>query len=154
MEQPPGDRQLAAWRELLTAHALVVEQIDRELAAAAVVPLTWYDVLVELHQALDGRLRMNELADAVLLSRSGLSRLVDRLERAGLLGREACPDDGRGAFAVITVAGENALREAWPVYARGIARHVGRHLSDDEATAIAGSLARISAAVRDPRQEP
>jgi DNA-binding MarR family transcriptional regulator len=139
----PTETHLAAWRALLNAHAAAVGAIERDLTAARHIPLTWYDVLVALSEAPDGRLRLHELADRVVLSRSGLTRLVDRLEAAGLLRREACPTDRRGAFAVLTPEGTVALRRTWPTYARGIAKHFARHLSADEAAAIAATLGRV-----------
>src|SRR5262245_49789131 len=96
--------ELAVWRGFLQAHALLVRQLDAELVAAHGLPLTWYDVLGVLDEA-GGRLRMSELARAVLLSGSGATRLVDRMERAGLIVREPCEEDGRGFFAVLTEAG-------------------------------------------------
>lgn len=146
MTTEPDDQQLAAWRALLYAHALVVEAIERDLAAAGLVPLTWYDVLVALWEAPDHRLRLRELAREVVLSRSGLTRLVDRLETAGLLRREPCLDDRRGAYAVLTAAGREAQLRAWPVYAHGIADRFGRHLSPEEAAVLATALGRVGTA--------
>ena len=144
----PDETRLAAWRAFLVAHATTVGAIERELAAEGVVPLTWYDVLVALWEAPDHRLRLNELAREVVLSRSGLTRLVDRLEAAGLLRRETSPDDRRGAYAVLTEEGRAAQLRAWPVYARGIATHFADHLLQEEATILADALGRISVAGR------
>jgi len=138
----------AAWRALITSNALVLEKIERALAEAKLPPLGWYDVLLELSGAPDGRLRMHELARAVVLSRSGLTRLVDRLERAGLLGREPDPTDRRGAYAAITDEGRAMLRRMWPVYAAGISEHFARHLTDEEARVIASALDRVAGAAR------
>lgn len=143
------ETRLAAWRAVLTAHAAAVGAIERDLTAAGLIPLSWYDILVPLGESADGRLRLHELAERVVLSRSGLTRMVDRLERAGLLRREPCPDDRRGAYAVLTDAGAAALRRTWPTYARGIAAHFARHLSDDEAWTVAATLGRVRDAVRD-----
>lgn len=145
MTNEPDEARLAAWRALLTAHATAIRAIERELAAEGLVPLTWYDVLVALWEAPDHRLRMHELARAVVLSRSGLTRLVDRLEAAGLLRREASPDDRRGAYAVLTDEGRAAQLRAWPVYARGIATHFADYLSEEEAAILARALGRVSA---------
>lgn len=134
---------LNAWRTFITAHARLIETIDRELTAADCVPLHWYDVLVELVEAPERRLRMSDLARKVVLSRSGLTRLVDKLEKAGLLLRQASPEDGRGAYAVLTEAGHNALRKAWPIYAQGIQTHFAHYLSADEAQIFANVLTRI-----------
>jgi DNA-binding MarR family transcriptional regulator len=114
------ERDLAAWRAFLAAHARAVGQIEDALREDGLPPLTWYDVLWPLYQAPDHRLRMKDLAEEVVLSRTGLVRLVDRIERAGLLRREPVPGDGRGAYAVITEQGVAMLRRMWPVYARGI----------------------------------
>ena len=141
----PDETRLAAWRALLNAHAAAVGAIERDLAADGNIPLIWYDVLVALSEAPDERLRLHELADRVVLSRSGLTRLVDRLEQAGLLRREACPSDRRGAFAVLTDEGRAALRRTWPAYARGIEARFARHLSEGEAAAVATALDRVAA---------
>ena len=140
--------RVAAWRSLITANALVLEKIERALAGAGLPPLGWYDVLLELSGAPDGRLRMHELARAVVLSRSGLTRLVDRLEGAGLLGREPDPADRRGSYATITEEGKTMLRRMWPVYAAGIGEHFGRHLTDEESRLIASALGRVADTAR------
>src|SRR5918999_6567285 len=94
--------ELGAWRGLLRVHTALVRELDAELYAAHALPLSSYDVLIYLRSAPGKRLRMAELADSVLLSRSGVTRLVDRLEREGLITRDACVDDGRGCYAVLT----------------------------------------------------
>ena len=149
MPRRPDPERLAAWRLLLEAHAAVVDRLGRELEAACGLPLTWYDVLVQLAAAPEGRLRMRDLARAVLLSRSGLTRLVDRMEASGMVCREAHPSDGRGAFAVLTPAGRTALRRAAPVHLRGIEAHFARHLSDAGAAALRDALSRVVDAERD-----
>jgi DNA-binding MarR family transcriptional regulator len=151
---PPGGPSpdgFLAWRAFLRAHAAAVGRIERDLAASEPeLPLSWYDVLVALVGARDRRLRLRELADEVLLSRSGLTRLVDRLEAAGLLRREPDPTDRRGAFAVLTEAGYEALRRTWPLYARGIQDHFGRYLMPEEAGVLARALQRVADAVELP----
>jgi DNA-binding MarR family transcriptional regulator len=137
--------RLIAWRSFLTAHAALINQIERELAEAGVVPLSWYDVLFALYEAHGQRLRMNELASAIVLSRSGLTRLVDRLEAEGLLARERSASDRRGAFAVLTEKGVEAMREAWPVYAKGINEHFARYLSDEEVSMMSEAFQRVLA---------
>ena len=139
-------RREEAWRELIAAYSAAVEGIERALSEAGLPPLTWYDVLLELSAAPEGRLRMHELARAVVLSRSGLTRLVDRLEKAGLLRREPDPEDGRGSFAVLTEQGLRTRERMWPVYARGIAEHFGAYVSDEEAEVLAQALGRVRAA--------
>ncbi|HEY9742503.1 MAG TPA: MarR family transcriptional regulator, partial [Coleofasciculaceae cyanobacterium] len=88
----------ATWRLFLTSHALLIDLIEQELAQAGLPPLAWYDVLFALYEAPDHRMRLHELADAIVLRRSNLTRLVDRLEAAGLVCRKSCPTDRRGAF--------------------------------------------------------
>jgi DNA-binding MarR family transcriptional regulator len=119
------DDTLTAWRAFLNAHALATKRISRDLAEAGLPDLTWYDVLWTLYRAKGRRLRIRELADAVVLSSTGMTRFVDRLETAGLVRREAVPGDRRGAYAVITKEGIDLLRRMWPVYARGIATYFG-----------------------------
>jgi DNA-binding MarR family transcriptional regulator len=114
------EAELATWRAFLNAHAVLIQRIEADLKEHGLPPLTWYDVLWPLHQAEDQRLRMNELAQRVVLSRTGLVRLVDRIEAAGLLRREPVPEDGRGSFAVLTKEGAATLRRMWPVYRRHI----------------------------------
>lgn len=132
-----------AWRALLTSHAELTERIDTALRAAGVIPLRWYDALLCLYEAPGRRLRLAELAKAALLSRSGLSRLVDRLEEAGLLTREPCQDDARGAYAVLTSEGLHALRRCWRVYGPEIEARVGRRLTLAEARTLRGLLVRL-----------
>ena len=141
----PDAEQLRAWRSFLGAHAAVIERIERDLAVAGRLPLGSYDVLIALAEASERRLRMSELAAAVVLNRSTLTRRVDRLEREGLLTRERFPEDKRGAYAVLTEAGAQALRAAWPIYARGIVDYFARHLSRAEVTILRDALTRITA---------
>jgi DNA-binding MarR family transcriptional regulator len=117
-----------AWRKFLTAHVILIERIERDLAQSELPPLSWYDVLFALSEAPEHKLRLHELAQAVLLSRSNLTRLVDRLEVAGLILREPCPDDRRGAFAVIAEDGFRMLDRMWVVYGQGIEQYFAYHL--------------------------
>jgi DNA-binding MarR family transcriptional regulator len=112
------DEALAAWGALLSAHARIVGRVETALAEAGLPPLAWYDVLWPLYRAPDRRLRMGALAAEVTLSRTGLTRLVDRVERDGLLRREPAPEDRRGSYVVLTTAGAAMLRRMWPVYER------------------------------------
>ncbi len=143
-----SDSDLAAWKTFLNAHAAVVRRIDRDLAEARLPPLSWYDVLWPLYRAPERRLRMGELADEVVLSRTGLTRLVDRIEAAGLLRREPVPGDRRGAYAVLTEPGANQLRKMWPVYERGLERYFVREIGDTAST-LRDALARVEAAARE-----
>lgn len=128
------DEQIAAWRAFLRAHSLMLRQIGEDLEAAGLPPLAWYDVLWALYEAPDRRLQNYELADAVLLSRSGLSRLVDRIADAGLVRRTTCPGDRRGVHIELTDEGVSMLRRMWPVYARGIAEHFAPALGQHSCT--------------------
>lgn len=135
-----------AWRAFLEAHARTVETLTRQLRADDGLPLTWYDVLVQLSEADGHRLRMQELADRVLLSKSGVTRLVDRMERDGLVRREGCPDDRRGTFAELTPTGEQRLRTAAPTHLRGVQEHFTDLLDENEAAVLARALTRIATA--------
>src|SRR5437763_10972049 len=115
-----SDLELDAWRGFLRAHATLVRELDEELTERHGLPLSSYDVLVQLDEAPAGQLRMSHLADAVLLSRSGLSRLVTRLERQRLIERVECEDDARGAFAAITGVGRERLAEARVTHRAGV----------------------------------
>ncbi|MBY0261048.1 MAG: MarR family transcriptional regulator [Phycisphaerales bacterium] len=146
MTQPTRVRPAAlhAWEALLRAHARATAEIDRELGEQGLLQLETYDVLLELFRAPGRRLRHRDLARAVALSRSGLTRNVQRLAKAGLVRIEPCPEDARGKTAALTDKGEAAFRKTWPAYARGIARHFGAHLNDDEACTLAGLLSRVA----------
>ena len=136
--------ELDAWRSFLRAHARVTRQLDAELAAESDLPLASYEVLIHLNEAPDKRLRMTELADQVLLSRSGLTRLVDRLEREGLIRRETCPSDARGTNAVLTDEGYARLRAAAPVHLRGVREHMVDQLTPAEIELLSRALGRIA----------
>ena len=131
----PGElsaEELAAWGGLLRTHARLVRELDAELQAVHGLPLSSYEVLLRLTRASDGQMRMSELADAVLLSRSGLTRLVDRLERDRLVERRACSNDARGQWAVITQAGRRAFRDAQPTHLAGVRRRFLARLSSED----------------------
>jgi DNA-binding MarR family transcriptional regulator len=142
------DPKAHAWAVLLTAHARLVERIEAALAAAQLPPLGWYDVLWALESADGRQLRMHELAEHVVLSRSNLTRLADRLQDAGLIERTAAAEDRRGAYCVITAAGRALRKRMWPVYHDAVGRYFGAHLSDKEAAQMGEILARIARAVR------
>jgi DNA-binding MarR family transcriptional regulator len=143
-----------AWAVLLTAQATLVEKIEAALAQAKLPPLGWYDVLWELEKADGGKLRMHELARRVVLSRSNLTRLADRLERAGLVAREDTPHDRRGYHCVITRAGLAMRKRMWPEYRAQIERLFSRHLTVEEARTVGSALARAVKAAREGQREP
>ena len=136
-------RELRAWRGLLRVHATMVKALDAELERAHGLSLTSYEVLLFLNDSSDGRLRMHDLASSVLLSRSGLTRLADRLQREGFVEREACASDARGSFAVITDAGREKLTAARATHLDGVRRHFLSHLSAEEQDALGDTWERI-----------
>jgi DNA-binding MarR family transcriptional regulator len=129
--------ELGAWRGLLRVHSRMTKALDAELIAAHGISLSSYEVLLFLSDAPEGRLRMSELADGVLLSRSGLTRLVDRMERDGLLRRERCEDDARGFNALITAEGRELFQSARRTHLDGVRELFLSHLSDDELRTLA-----------------
>jgi DNA-binding MarR family transcriptional regulator len=140
----PGDWRVAVWRSFLRAYLVVIRELERELETEADLPLAWYDVLLTLAQAPERRLRMAQLADRVMLSRSGLTRLVDRLEKEGLVCRERSSDDARGMFTVLQPEGLRRLRQAVPVHLAGIQRHWLSHFDDTELQTLGRLMARLA----------
>jgi DNA-binding MarR family transcriptional regulator len=140
-----SDTDTAAWAALLRVHAAVVPALDRDLQAATGLPLTWYDVLLELNAAPDRRLSMGQLGERAVVSRTRVSRVVDQLAAAGLVARETNPDDRRSAYATITPAGRNRLRAAAPVYLDGIARRFTSRMTAAEAATVAAALEKVLA---------
>ena len=132
-----------AWRGLLRVHACVLKALDAELEAAHGLPLTSYEVLIHLSEAPEYRMRMCDLADSVSLSRSGMSRLVNRLERHGLIVRCACVHDARGAFACITPAGLSLVEEARPTHVAGIRRRFLAAFGEGELDQLAQYWTRL-----------
>jgi DNA-binding MarR family transcriptional regulator len=124
--------ELAVWRTMLRVQVQISRRLQTDLLAEHDIALGSYDVLVHLAEAPGGRLRMNDLAHRVLLSRSGLTRLADRLQREGLIERESCESDARGLFAVITPAGRERMTGATPTYLRGIQNYVLSRLDPEE----------------------
>jgi DNA-binding MarR family transcriptional regulator len=127
----------------MAAHAVLVERVGADLMAATSLPLGSYNVMRLLHEAPGGRLRLSELARAVHLTRSGVTRLANRLERAGILRREGEARDRRGLCAVLTDRGRDELRRARAVFVRAVAEHFGSYLSDGEAETLNVVLSRI-----------
>ena len=132
--------ELRAWRAFLDAQASLLRRLEADLIRDEDITLAEYDVLVQLSFTPGGRLRMTELSDRVRLSPSGLTRLVDRLVRSGLVKRGRCASDRRGTFAILTPAGKVRLRKASPVHLRGIREHFSRHLSPAQLAAVAEAL--------------
>ncbi len=143
MPHNPNTPVVRAWVRLVKAQQLALTSVEAALKAAGLPPLGWYDVLLEVERAGTKGLRPVELEQAVLLAQYNLSRLIDRLERAGYVERKACEADGRGQLIVLTAAGRTVRQKMWPVYARGIEAAVGRHLSAREVLALDGLLGKL-----------
>ncbi|MBW4469583.1 MAG: MarR family transcriptional regulator [Stenomitos rutilans HA7619-LM2] len=141
-----GTARNTLWKLFLTVHTHLVEQVEQDFRQAELPPFEWYDVLIALKQAPEQRLRLSELAETLLVNRTDVTRLVDRLEKAGLIYREACKDDRRGAFAVLAPAGLEMQQKMWAVYAQSIAQHFGRHLTEQDISVLTNVL---SAMLRD-----
>ena len=138
-----NELELDAWRGFLRTHATLVRELDEELTEQHGLPLCSYDVLVQLEEAPEGRLRMSHLADAVLLSRSGLSRLVTRLADQGLLERVECENDARGQFAVITEEGRSRLAEARVTHRAGVRERFLDRLGEREQRQLVKAWGRL-----------
>jgi DNA-binding MarR family transcriptional regulator len=135
--------ELAAWRGLLRVHAALTKALDAELVREHELPLSSYEVLLFLCDAPEGRMRMSELADGVLLSRSGLTRLVDRMERDGLLRRRRCEDDQRGYFAEVTEKGSELFARARRTHLDGVRERFLSRLSSEEQRALAAIWEKV-----------
>lgn len=140
---PERREHLELWEDFVRAHAAIFSRLEHEMEVEQGLPLRWYEVLLRLSRAPDGSMRMQDLAEVVLQSKSGLSRLVDRMEEAGLVSRQSCPSDKRGINAVMTPAGRHRLRKAAPLHVRGIEQHFGRHLVPAEAAALRSLLSGL-----------
>jgi len=138
------DPRLEPWRAFLQAHARVTRRLDEELRAEHDLSLAEYDALLSIAEAPDRRIRMRQLADRVILSKSGVTRLIDRLVLDGLVQRDACLSDARGAEAVLTTAGLDRLRRASRTHLRGIDEHFLAALGDDDLSVIQRSMRAIA----------
>ena len=138
-----SERELRAWRGLLRTHSYLSKALDADLEGEHGLPLTSYEVLLHLADADDGKMRMHDLAERVLLSRSGLTRLVDRMERDGLIARETCESDARGSFAVLTDAGKTKLAHARGTHLAGIRELFLDRFTPEELDAIGDFWERV-----------
>lgn len=143
VKHDPSDEAVTAWTRLVRAEQTVLGKIEAELKAADLPPLSWYDVLLELSRAEDGRLRPLELEHRTLLAQYNTSRLIDRMEKAGLVERLPHPEDGRGQLVAITAEGRALQKRIWKVYGPAIARHVGERLRAVEAIELARLLQKL-----------
>ena len=132
-----------AWVRLTRAQQAVQSSVERALKAEALPPLPWYDVLLELTRPEDGRLRPFEIEERTMLAQYNLSRLLDRLERDGLVRRDAFDPDGRGRWVVITPKGRETQARMWQVYSRALQESVASRLDDAEADRLTALLAKL-----------
>jgi DNA-binding MarR family transcriptional regulator len=140
------DWRLSVWRSFLRTHTHLLRRLEQQLQAHGKIALGSYDVLVQLAEAPEGRLRMSELAEAVLLSRSGLTRLVDRLQKDGLVERRPDPEDARGMYTVLTARGRDALRDASVVHLAGVSELVLTRLSEAELRQLQALMVKLDPA--------
>ena len=144
----PRDPRLAGWRSFLTAYSVITRQLDEELRDETGLSLFEYAALLHLAEAEGRRLRMSELADGIVLTRSGVTRLVDRLERDGLVERNQCSSDGRGAEATLTDAGLERLRAASKVHLRGIDEYYFERVSEEDQAAVGRAMNEVVEGLR------
>ena len=138
-----SDPRQRAWARFVTAQAMLLEHIEAAFSGADLPPLAWYDVLWILENADQGRLRMHDLARKAVVSRSNVTRLTDRMEKAGLVARSDCPVDGRGTVCELTAKGRALRAKMWPVYKKQIDTLFGKHLDAREADLISTAFDRI-----------
>jgi DNA-binding MarR family transcriptional regulator len=143
----PSAERLRAWRLYFESALALVDVLDAELERDAGLPLRWYDALVHLEETPDG-LRMNELAERILYSKSGFTRVVDRMEDAGLVSRVRPENDRRSILVVLTDAGRHTLEEARRHHRQAIEQHFSRHLSDTDIKALSRAFEKVSAHAR------
>lgn len=145
MDQKLGSKQLKAWEIFITRQASVLRKIEQDLEnREGVLPLHWYDVLLVLSHAENGKLRFNEIADQIVTSRSALSRSIEKLELQGYVKREKAPEDARGQYAMITEKGRSAQKASWVHYRASIQKHFGRFLTTEDAINLELILDKIS----------
>lgn len=138
-----------AWVQLVRAKQVVFAAIEHELKVAGFPPLSWYDILLELSAAEGNRLKAYEIERRTLLTQYNLSRLLDRLEREGLIERKTCPEDGRSRWILLTASGRALRRKMWPAYAAAINRHMGAKLNPAAAVELTALLKSLSGSTAD-----
>jgi DNA-binding MarR family transcriptional regulator len=136
-------QRIAAWRALLSAHAAQIARLTVAFAEEDLPPLSWYEVLRTVHDSPEKAMRPRDLGCGVTITRSGMTRLLDRMEAAGLVERTSCDSDRRGLWVNLTAAGERTLREMAPVYERELRAGFAGALSDEEARTLERLLERM-----------
>lgn len=134
---------MTAWFRFIRTSQITSQAVANDLKAAGFPPLSWYDILQELHRAPQGRLRLNELRQHTQLEKSNVTRLIDRLEKQGLVERKDCASDRRGAYAAITIAGRGVLTQMWSAYRASLARHFASKLTEPESAQLALLLRKL-----------
>jgi DNA-binding MarR family transcriptional regulator len=138
-----SDKQLRAWRAVVTSHAAVTDRVQKALAAADLPPLSWFELMSAVENSPNGRPRMSDLAERMTLSRGGITKLVDRLQDAGYLERISCAEDRRSLQAELTPAGQRMLKELQSVYQTEVERHLAS-LSAEDAELVTSILDRVT----------
>lgn len=144
MRKRPSTAIISAWAQLLRSEQAVLAAVEGDLKAAGFPPLSWYDVLLELSRESDGTMRPQDLEPRLLLRQYAVSRILDRLVKAGYVERKTLSEDRRGRAVTITNDGRRLLKDMWPSYAAAIEQHVGERLSSSEAAELARLLAKLT----------
>ncbi|HUX05116.1 MAG TPA: MarR family transcriptional regulator [Acidimicrobiales bacterium] len=142
---PSGDEKVQLFGLLLETNARLARELGGELEAACDLPLAWFEVLLQLRRSEDGRRKMNQIADAIVHSSGGTTRLIDRIEQAGLVQRQNCPNDRRAVHVAITPEGNARLDEALKVHLDYLNRHLATRLSAGERSELAALLHKLNA---------
>jgi DNA-binding MarR family transcriptional regulator len=143
-------KQVAAWRQLLVCHSRIIRLIEREFESQGLVPFTFYDILFHLRHAPNREMRFRDINGEVVLSRSALSRCLDRMTTEGLVAKLDCPEDPRGLVVQITRKGEAELKKAWPIYRNLIVNLFGRHFKENELDFLAQRFAKVADELDNP----
>jgi DNA-binding MarR family transcriptional regulator len=143
-EEKPTEAAVQAWARLVRVEQALLDRIEEDLKSAGLPPLLWYDVLLELVREPEYRLRHRDLHRRMLLAKYNLSRLLDRMEADGLIGRQPVNDDARGEYVRVTTRGRDMQKRMWPVYRRAIAKHFSSRLSIDDIDQLLRILSKVS----------
>ncbi|KAB2913718.1 MAG: winged helix-turn-helix transcriptional regulator [Hyphomicrobiaceae bacterium] len=144
MVSKPTPAVIEAWERLVRTEKTLLDKVEEHLKRAGFPPLEWYHVLHEVDASTKGMVRQTEVQDRTKLAQYNVCRLVDRLEREGLVERHQCQVDGRNNVLVITAKGRALRRAMWPVYAAAIEEHFGARLSQADAEQLAGLMAKLA----------
>ena len=143
-EERPSEAAVQAWARLVRVEQALLDRIEEDLKSAGLPPLVWYDVLLELVREPEDRLRHRDLHRRMLLAKYNLSRLLDRMEAGGLIGRQPVNDDARGEYVRVTTRGRDMQKRMWPVYRRAIAKHFSSRFSVDDIDQLLRILSKVS----------